>query len=197
MPPASVNPRRTEVQMHSATARSPQGASRQAKPEAESPNTHVTPTTWLPFLRLAGSRSTPKGVGPEGPLTGCLRGANHAAMSLGPDSALAISTSGLGYERRCGHGYELSVRSHLAYCCGVGRSQVSDHTESRCRKHLFRDSVWSDTWDLLPAGGPGGCGRWAVGGAVEVNVTVTGDRGESKRERNEGGLRLLGGWWSS
>ncbi len=177
--------------------RHPQDTYHQAKNRPASPNTHVTLPTWLPLLRLAGRPSTPKGVGPAGPLTACLRGANHAARSAGSDSAFKVSTCGLGYGRGCGHGYGLSVRSHLAFCCGVCRSQVSDHTQSRCKRGIYRNCVWSDTWDISPVGCPDDCGRLAVSDSVVGEYTVVGDMGKTKWERNGGRLRLGRGWWSA
>ena len=178
---------------------SPRGERARAKDYA-SLATHVTLPTWMRFLRLGGRQSTPKGVGREAPLTAFPRGATAACRSAGSDSAPRVKGCGLDYGLGCGGDCELSVRSHLAFCCAGRSSQNADQQKPTMRGISTVCAVCSFCWsafrDDLGAWGPGGCGR-GLPGSLSTGITRSGGRfRKTKRERNGGELRLHSGWWS-
>ena len=182
--------------MNAATAGVPRREGQAGAKDYASLATHVTLPTYPRFQRLGDRPSTPKGVGREAPLTACPRGATDAGRSAGSDSVFRVNwcglRGGLEREKRCG----LGVRSHLALRRAWGSFQNPDQPESPSLRQHPPNSGWSAFWNDLDSLVQGGCGRWARR-AHRSGITRSGGRFQkTKRERNEGELRLHCGWWS-
>ena len=177
--------------MHAATARGPQGASRQAKNYACGPTTHVSQPTYLPAKRRAARPSTPKGVGREAPLTAVRRSAKSLGRSAGQGTSGERSRGGQGCGRTRGPG----VHSPLALDCGWRRPSAADHAHTPSRERTNGVRSWSAAEGLVGPGKRDGCEREAVVGPGRER-RGTEKRDETKPVRKGVELRLARKWWS-
>ena len=176
VPPASVNPRRTEV----SDARSNRKDSPGRRPSGEE------------LRRCFRHTRLPADL----PASKALRRARRSAKSLGRSAGQGTSGNPSGGGRGCGRTCGFGVHSLLAWSCGCGRPSAADHAHTPLEKETSGVRSWSAAEGLMGPGERDGCERGAAGYRRGSGDCGGGDEGKTKAGRSVVLLRLGVGWWS-
>lgn len=156
--------------------------------------------TYLQAERSDQRPSTPKGVGRVAPLTAAGRGANVLGRWAGLESGDGTpSAASRGANKGAAKGANLASAAIWLGVAVEGVPRQLTTPNHHWTLNMSGDWWWSAAGGLVWVASREDCGSEIAAGAGTVGERAGGCRGGSwktKQGRNEGGLRLVNGWWS-